>query len=260
MKKERTKTAKRNLMLMLVAVLLVISLIGGTMAWLTISDSLTNTFSVTVGKVEEPGTPGEDDGDSDGEVDPPYEQEEDTENSLKGHIYEPNFENNVELALGKEIKKDPYIGIGKGSEKSYIFAWWDDNTMYYADQDAAEAGTKSEGAFTITANTEVENNGKWVQVATYSGTDGKSALYVWSDTSGNPMAVEATSGSAWTGVLFKDGKITVKSDIYSLIESSEDVLNTVDVYCFIHQAVDSEDTSLYDTALAAAKAEWNPTN
>lgn len=254
MENRNKKTTKRSIMLMLVAMLLVISLIGGTMAWLTISDSLTNNFTVKVGEVKEPGTPGTDDDNNDGEVDPPYNQDEDSSNPLDGNIYEPNYVDGLELALGKTITKDPYIGIGAGSEASYIFAWWDDNTQYYTD---AETKVALEGAFVVTANTSVENDGKWVQVTgTEADTDsGKSALYVWCDASGKPMQVTATDTSAWTGVLFANGEIQVRTDAQGLIDNTGN--NTLEVHCFIHQALDGNGEDLYDdVVLAAAKAEW----
>lgn len=251
------------MMLMLVALLLVISLIGGTMAWLTISDSLSNEFTIVVGEVKKPDVPEEDD-DENGETQP-----EDPKNpeavALSGNIYEPSFDPSAEnaISLGTLVKKDPYIGLGAGSEKSYVFAWWDDNTKYYASAADAETGesTVKEGAFIIepadsTADgvlTEVDGYWKVVD-GTSADTDGKSALYVWCDENGDPVPLETSAdATVWTDVLFKEGQIEVKSDIYQLVENTNG--NTVDVYCFIHQATDGNEGELSyeDIVLPAAE-------
>lgn len=246
--RERGKTTRKNVMLVLVALLLVGSLIGGTLAWLTASETVTNTFEVKVGKVNHPnkpadGTPGA----------------ADTDESVGKYIYEPKFTDNTEMALGKTITKDPYIGIGPKSEPSYVFAWWEDNTKY---KDLA--GIVQEGAFDIVPNTDGDENGNWLKVDDTEASNGKSALYVWSNDNGEPLALKPTDNkSAWTACLFKDGKITVKgAEASSLVDEDEDEdeANTVNVYCFIHQAYGGTGEPLDGTALEAAKAAYATNN
>lgn len=274
--RERGKSTRHNMMLLLVALLLVVSLIGGTMAWLTISGSVSNTFTVKVGEVNDPTPPTDEESTEDDEnedVLPPSTEEDAV--GLVGNIYEPSFIKDQQIALGQTVEKDPYIGLGAGSEKSYVFAWWDDNTKYYATAENATADTPvaSEGAFDIAVYTDDEHDvlsgvtGKWVAVsgAEANATTGKSALYVWCASNGTPVALEAgEEESVWTDCLFADGSITVKRDIYQLIDNAndndDDTSNSVDVYCFIHQALDSEDNDLYDTAVAAAKIAWQNNN
>lgn len=248
MKEQRNKTTKRNMMLVMVAMLLVISLIGGTLAWLTASDSVTNTFQVTVGDVEEPKKPNDINDPSKGDTDEP----------LSGYIYEPEFdkltEDEKKLSLGKTITKDPYIGIGKDSEPSYVFAWWDDNTKY-----KNKAGSEVEGAFRITANTTGNASGHWELVESTednTNNDGKSGLYVWSDNNG-PIPLTAETQSAWTAVLFTNGSITVESEN---AQSLVDEVNTLNVYCFIHQAQGGNGDSLKSTAIEAAINAYTSNN
>lgn len=266
MKEQRNKTTKRNMMLVMVAMLLVISLVGGTMAWLTIRDSLSNSFTVVVGKVTDPEVP-EDDDEENGKTQPedpknPYEV------ALSGNIYEPSFDPSADnnISLGTLVEKDPYIGLGAGSESSYVFAWWDDNTQYYASAADANAQTPvvKEGAFNIEPADSTEDgvltevDGYWKPVdGTSAGTDGTSALYVWCNAGGKPVALEtSTDATVWTDVLFKKGQIEVKSDIYQLVENAEG--DTVDVYCFIHQATDGNGDELNydDIVLPAAKEAY----
>lgn len=94
----RTKT--KALTLALCAVLLVVTTVFVTMAYLTSQDSVTNTF--TVGKVAI------------------TLDEQDTDNSTEGEN-DRDKENNYHLIPGKSYTKDPIIHVSADSEQSYLF-------------------------------------------------------------------------------------------------------------------------------------------
>lgn len=97
------KTGKKALLLALCAVLLVAATVMGTMAYLTASDTVTNTF--TVGKVAikldeaKVGTDGK---------------------ALTDDKAERVKENNYKLMPGHVYDKDPTVTVLSGSEESYV--------------------------------------------------------------------------------------------------------------------------------------------
>ena len=97
------KTGKKALLLALCAVLLVAATVMGTMAYLTASDTVTNTF--TVGKVAikldeaKVGTDGK---------------------ALAGDQAARVQANSYKLMPGHEYDKDPTVTVEAGSEKSYV--------------------------------------------------------------------------------------------------------------------------------------------
>ena len=95
------KTAKKALLFTFCAVLLVVASVLGTMAYLTSSDTVTNTF--TVGKV--------------GLI----LDEKDYDNSKTDVTTEGRDKaNTYHLLPGHEYDKDPTVTVLKGSEKSYV--------------------------------------------------------------------------------------------------------------------------------------------
>lgn len=99
----------------LVACLLLVA-IGGTIAWLTAKSELTNKF--TVGKInpvdpEKPGPGGED-------IDP---DDPKLDTKLNGNLYEPNWKDGDKLMPGLATTKDPYVGVGAGSEPAYVYVY-----------------------------------------------------------------------------------------------------------------------------------------
>ena len=116
------KTKSKALLLSLCAVLLVVASVMGTMAYLTSTDKVENTF--TVGKVEI------------------TLDEKDTDNST------PNAErdktNNYLLVPGKKYEKDPTVHVKPVSEDSYIFVKVENGLVAYEDATSiAEGGYKS---------------------------------------------------------------------------------------------------------------------
>ena len=122
--------------------------ISGTIAWLTRTSSVTNTF--TVGSFEVPNT---------SPTDP------ETPIEIDGNIYEPSWVVSDEHKLVPAISfdKDPYIGIGAGSEDAAVYAYVENsfsNKVYFTINSGWEAvsaeagfaeGTYTSGLFKYTA-------------------------------------------------------------------------------------------------------------
>ena len=126
----KMKTKRKALLLSLCAVLLVVASVMGTMAYLTSSDTVTNTF--TVGKVEI------------------TLDEKDTDNSTLNA--ERDKANDYLLVPGEKYEKDPTVHVRPVSEDSYIFVKVENGLADYEDvTSAAEGGYKSI-ADQITAN------------------------------------------------------------------------------------------------------------
>ncbi len=105
----------------LVLLLLLLCLLGitGTMSWLTHSSKLDNTF--TVGQISDIDPDGKAPTDPDNPSGPVNPEDAINKDNLTGNLYEPHFKQGMKLEPGVTIAKDPYVGIGKGSESSYVF-------------------------------------------------------------------------------------------------------------------------------------------
>lgn len=126
-------TSKKKITLAAVLVLvMVVSAVGGTLAYLTDSASLDNTFLVgaftpPTEPKPDPDPPKPDPDDPDPKV--PTDDEKGTPTTF---IYEPYWNANEagtyegadhhRLLAGDTTVKDPYIGIGKDSESGYVLA------------------------------------------------------------------------------------------------------------------------------------------
>lgn len=96
------KTARKVLMLILCAALLVSATVMGTLAYLTADDAVTNTFSVGNIKM--------------------VLDEQDTDDSKTNVTTEGRDRANAyKLMPGKDYKKDPTVWVAEGSEKCYLF-------------------------------------------------------------------------------------------------------------------------------------------
>ncbi|MBR6549319.1 MAG: hypothetical protein IKT68_07240 [Clostridia bacterium] len=98
------KTRNKVLLLALVAILLVVTTVFATLAYLTsVTDTVTNTF--TVGNVSITMD----------------EADVNTDGSYKTDATQRDTENEYKLISGKQYIKDPTIHVGAGSEASYLF-------------------------------------------------------------------------------------------------------------------------------------------
>ena len=114
---------RRAAIIGLLAVLLLGVGVFGTIAWLTASSHVDNTF--TVGEINNPGTDEEPGG------------EGGTDGTLTGNIYEVFTE--TEIFPGITVTKRPFIGVGANSVPAYVFAYVDNNMMSDACTEGHEA-------------------------------------------------------------------------------------------------------------------------
>lgn len=226
----KKKTSKKSLLLVLLALVLTVGTIMGTIAWLTATDSVTNSF--TAGNITNPYEP------NDPTIDPEDPGNSDGTDQLDGNLYEPKWDPTAEHKMlpGATFDKDPFVGIGPKSEDSYVFAWANDATK----------------VLEYTVNAPDGTNCGWVAVGGTVAADGKSALYVWCDASGAPLAlVGKDNDSTWTTEPLFDA-VTVDTDA-TTIEAGDMV-----VFCYIHQSTSGDGvTDLYAEAETGALAEYN---
>lgn len=234
-KKDRKKLA----LLTLLVVLLIAAAALGTMAWLTAQDSVTNTF--TVGNFNKPTDP-EDRPDPDKEI-PDGEKPEEPNISEDGYIIEPSWDtaSNVEhkLVPGGSLYKDPYVGIGAGSEDAQIYVYvenpFGDNAVYFS---LTEAWEPVEGQVTIASVDGVSTDIYTGGLFHYTGDD-KSDI----------LKANATD-DVWTNrPVFK--KVVVNDNASTKDLNIEGEKNIV-VSCFIHQAYDGDGTKIPENTIQAA--------
>lgn len=172
----------------LVAVL-ALALVGalGTYAWITKDAELTNSFTTSDGIL--PPTTDPDDPNNPAPTD---------STKINGNLTETKWDkDNAKLTANATIAKNPNVGLGKGSEDSYIFLNVTNNTTTEA------TNTTSRPYFVIDAT-------KWAPVSNYtssvSGVDNGyySGLFVYTGGTGtDPVELTAsTTADVWTGELF----------------------------------------------------------
>ncbi len=130
----KTQTQKRNgkkaAVLAALALLLVACVAMGTMAWLTATDELTNTF--VVGDFTKPTVP-----DDHPDPQPGQDDNQNPNISTDGYLIEPSWDTSEEhkLVPGASILKDPYVGIGKGSEDAVVYVYvenpFENDSVYF---------------------------------------------------------------------------------------------------------------------------------
>lgn len=241
--------SKRNPLLLLALALLVLAVaIGGTIAWLTASNHVTNTF--TVGEINKPD-PGPTDPDKPG-TDCPVEGCPDPgkgDASMTGNIYEI-FKQNSKIYPGATVSKTPWIGVGAKSEPTYVFAYVD-NKM------AAQDGNTATAPY-------FELNDGWVAVGEhatrYTGVGANHKTYVGglfmmsNDEGATAAKLEATdTEAAWSPALFTKVNVPDNAGAADLSNAA-----SMDVWCYLYAAVDeAADNSqpAVDAAVTWATAE-----
>ena len=223
------KNKKKLLIPLLLLVLLVA--VGGTVAWLTSTSELTNNF--TVGSFTEPTTdPVNPQTTLASEIAPGM-------NNLDGNLFEKSWDARDEHKLlpGIEFDKDPYVGIGPGSEDAVVYLYVENNAtnkVYFTINTGWEAVT---GTFTKAGSASgTYTSGLFKYTAGLTADDEDD---VWTTT---PLFSKVKVDSTAKDTDFPEGnntKITVKS--------------------FLHQAEDAEGTAIDDTTviLPAAKLAFN---
>lgn len=119
------KKTKRKGLIAALAVLVLALAVGGTVAWLTAQDALTNTF--TVGSINKPDKPANPDkgGDED--------KTEDSDGTVDGYLFETKWdqEDDHELTQGVPEPKNPNVGIkaGVGQKDAFVFLYVKNNSL-----------------------------------------------------------------------------------------------------------------------------------
>ena len=211
---------KRNALLVVLGVILAVGIIGGTVAWLTRTSSLTNTF--TVGSFETPVT---DPTDSSKTID------------IDGNLYEPSWDEDAEHKLlpGNEYAKDPYVGIGAGSEDGVVYVYVKNNfsnKIYF------------------------EINNGWSAVSGYANAGSKAGTYTSGLFKYDTVLTAKSNGDTWTTTpLFS--KVEVADTANSTDFNTESNAKTITVSSFLHQAKDDEGEDIDATEiLNAAKSAF----
>lgn len=250
------KKTKRKGLIAALAVLVVALAVGGTVAWLTAQDALSNTF--TVGTFSEPDKePGTDEG-GDQDEDPGTDKAD-------GYLFETNW--NIEdnpagpkLTVGTPEPKNPNVGIGMGSDKAYVFIYVDNKAL--EDNVTGEDFTAAAPYFTLEHQwDDVVFNGNSQAVASTNTTDTSmpsgafvSGLFGYvgaNGSSGNLATLDASTADVYTGELFET--ITIPNGVDTRLYKSS---GKVDVYAFIYAAdEDDPNAELNATRAAVAWAE-----
>lgn len=215
MKKNSKKNNKRNVIVALLALCLITT--AGTMAWLTSTSELKNTF--TVGDIApiDPEQPGP------GENPDPIDPDDDTK--LKDNLYEPSWENGSKIFPDAEIDKDPYVGIGPKSEDSYayIFVKNDMDNVYFtlnADWVPVTGHAEEFAPTDAVDGTTYYHHGLFM----YNGfLQGAEDANVWTNT---PAFSTVIADSAATKADLESGTITVKSFLHQAKDGDGNLIST----------------------------------
>lgn len=232
---EKRKNNKKKYLALLLALFVCA---GGTMAWLTSESKLTNTFIVgqfTPIDKDDQGPTG-DDG---------WDDNKDKDYKLQGNLYEPNWEPNQTIAPGSTVAKDPYVGIGPGSEDAYVYVMVK-NEM-------------KQVYFTI--------NNEWQPVENNYSAGPESNTYTEGLFKYTPNLEGDESQNSWSTALFTEVKVSQNAtyeDLTGKKQQDEQEKETKNIYVqsFIHQKNSADGTSLDNIALEKAKDtynSWEPT-
>lgn len=111
--RENKRNNKLKMTAVIAVMLVCILAIGGTIAYLTSHSRLANTF--TVGEIAPI--------DPDGSGPDGNENIDKDDTKLQGNLYEPHWVDDSKLFPTAVIPKDPYVGVGKGSESCAVYVY-----------------------------------------------------------------------------------------------------------------------------------------
>lgn len=236
-RKKHHSANKRNTVAVVAVLLVCILAIGGTIAYLTSHSELENTF--TVGQISPIDPEGE--GPEGGKI---PDNDKNDESKLKGNLYEPSWVKDSKLLPSATIKKDPYVGVGAGSEACEVYVYVT-NTMT----------NNKHIYFTI--------NGGWEAVSGYAtsfeGDKYTGGLFKYTaglDASG------VTGKNVWTSKpLFSN--VVVSNDAEAgdfIVADSQDskTVGSIKVQSFLHQSKNAEGAPIDgQTILAAVKKQFD---
>lgn len=234
MSRERRKNKTTKTIAVIVACLM-LAAVGGTIAWMTAQDSLTNQF--LVGDFTDPDT------------DPtnPEDSLPNDPTKVNGHLYEPSWKANSKLLPGSTIPKDPMVGIGDDSESAYVYLYVknnavDESNIYFTLNSGWEPVT---GEVNVVDDLEPDDPAYGLGKACYS-----SGLFKYS----TPLVGQADANS-WTGSAFDNVYVKTSADTEGLV-AAESKGTTLEVTALLHQTTSGDTTTdLADEALQWAKEQ-----
>lgn len=203
----------KKIILAVLAVVIVGFSISGTIAWLTRVSEITNTF--TVGTFSVPTTD-------------PITQEE---IEIDGNLYEPSWDSKADHKLlpGALFEKDPYVGMGPGSEDAVVYV-------------KVENNISEKVYFELNENwTAVDEYSEKYEVAQLSEENNKYVYGLFKYT-GNNGILSASDADSWTNPLFDEIIVADDANIddFSVNEGEGRII----VKSFLHQAKDSKGSSI----------------
>lgn len=236
-RKKHHSANKRNTVAVVAVLLVCILAIGGTIAYLTSHSSLENTF--TVGQIS-PIVP--EDGGPGGK---PIPDGDKTNGRLNGNLYEPSWVKDSKLLPSATIKKDPYVGVGAGSEECEVYVYVT-NTMTNNDNIY----------FTI--------NDGWEAVSNYATPIGGTSKYtggLFKYTAGLD-ASKVQDKNVWTEQpLFSNVVVANEAVAGDFKVNGEDAVGSITVQSFLHQSKNANGGDIDDSIiLAAAKEKFGINN
>lgn len=231
---ERKKHGKRRVILVALAACLTVVAAGGVLAWFSAQSDLTNTF--TVGNIKPPTTDPEN---PDKPIDPdnPDNPDNPDKPNLSGNIYEPSWVHESKIGPGATVAKDPYVGIGKGSDNAYVYVYVKNN-MGHDSHFALNGDWAAVDAIEYAGNAEEQSTEYYT-----------SGLFVYG-TAAKPTALIATADKdAWTSAPLFEAILTPKNaDFTGPVEA------TIEVHAYV--AAKSDENSENAGQLQAAAIEW----
>lgn len=216
---------KKKVLAGVLAVLLAFVAVGGTIAWLTVSASIDNTF--IVGGINPPTDEDDDDKNEPDDKRPDDNDDiKDDENpNLEGNLYE-NFKQNSPAAPGATVTKTPYVVIGPESESAYVFVYVDNKTL-------TTSNPAKDACFVLNENWKPVSGHVTQSTATADGVVAYTkGLFAYTGTSSDaPTAIggKTVMANTWTKQVFDN--VTFPSTIEAE-DFAEDPAMTVS--CFIY--------------------------
>lgn len=226
-------TTKKNTVAVIAILLVCVLAIGGTIAYLTSHSQLTNKF--TVGQIN----PIDKDDKGPGGVDPVTPGKDNSK--LNGNLYEPGWDvDNAKLLPSATIKKDPYVGVGAGSEECDVYVYvkntmTNNNHIYFS----INAGWEPVSGYATALP-----NGKYVG-GLFKYTAGLNGLNA--------------KNNVWTNTpLFTNVEVSSEAKAEDFTVSGNDkTVGTIEVQAFLHQSKNADKQDIDDkTILTAAKTAF----
>lgn len=210
--------------------LLVLAAGVGTWAWLQATDQVTNEFTVgSIGKPEVKPDPNQPDKPGTDPTDP----------SVDGYLFETKLVKDSKMIPNTDINKNPNVGIGKDSDKSYVFIYVKNAIV----KDDAKNALAKTPYFTLNPN--------WKPVAAdqvkTNGNEGQyvSGLFMYTaDGTDAPAQLAPADGkAAYTGELFSTVHIPAAMNSADVVKNP-----TMTVSCYIFGADQGDAQNAIDQA------------